>query len=324
MDEKRMIRVGLSKKQLSKMRNGHKVRIRPAMEGSGIPVVFDVDNYSLVTKSFSRNKGVDVVLSPQEILENKEASMQGEGIFGKRFDRAVGKVIGKKARKVLYDELREYLPQAQAGLTAGLTSGAAALALNPTTAFLAPYLPTAVAGLSTLGSDYLADPSKYQSMAEMVINPSKRKVAKTLAGQYVQQKALEGLNRELGTNMGSLTRSGIEEAVVNRASEELENRRRDRIGSRRGMYRRELMPSPMEGEGLYAGSGLYAGTRGSGMRTAYRRRQTGIVGARGSLIHGGAVGSFTPQALQSQPYSENYQFRYTLPPAYLKGNGLYV
>jgi len=318
MDEKRMIRVGLSKKQLSKMRNGHKVRIRPAMEGSGVPVVFDVDNYSLVTKSFSRNKGVDVVLSPQEILENKEASMQGEGIFGKRFDCAVGKVIGKKARKVLYDELREYLPQAQAGLTAGLTSGAAALALNPTTAFLAPYLPTAVAGLSTLGSDYLADPSKSKSMVEMFINPSKRKVAKTLAGQYVQQKALEGLNRELGTNMGSLTRSGIEEAVANKASEELENRRIGMRGSRRGMYRRELMPSPMEGDGLYAG------TRGSGMRTAYRRRQTGIVGARGSLIHGGAVGSFTPQALQSQPYSENYQFRYTLPPAYLKGNGLYV
>ena len=54
-----------------------------------------------------------------------------------------------------------------------------------------------------------------------------------------------------------------------------------------------------------SGEGLYAGrqSRGSGFRAS-----GGQLGARGQSI--------LPPALQSQPYSANFQFQHTLPPQY--------
>jgi hypothetical protein len=59
----------------------------------------------------------------------------------------------------------------------------------------------------------------------------------------------------------------------------------------------------MEGMGLYAGSGLYAGARSRGM---------GVMG-RGALM--GVHNSHLPPALQSQNSSSNFSFRTQLPPA---------
>lgn len=332
MQDARIVKVGLSKKQMSKIRNGHRVRVKPAMHGEGINLIVNPHNYSIISRTFSRNKGVDMSLSPEEIIANQEATdapeMEGQGIFGKTFDRGVKKIIGKKATKALYDELREYLPQAQAGLTAGLTSGATALALNPTTAWLAPYLPGAVAGLSTLGSSYLEDPSKYQSMAGMVLNPQKRKGAKTLAGRFIQEKALDSLNQELGTNMGNLSRASLESMLANKARSELDSMAVRQSRQTRGLdYQQEDMssspsspytPSPFSnsydtymsqrkyGRGLYAGKGLYTG-----------RRTGGAVGLNAGFVE------HRPQALQSQPFDVNFQFRHTLPPSFrVSGSGL--
>ena len=299
-----MIKLGLSKKQMSRMKKGDKVRLSPSMQGGGVSVIVDPANYSLITHSFSRNKGVDVMLSPQEILANKEASpqMEGQGIFGKSFDRAVGKIIGKKAQKLLYDTAREYLPEAQMALTGGLASGATALGVSQP--WLAPYLPTAVAGLSALGSDYLADPSKYQSM----VSVPKMKLAKTIAGRYVQDKALDSLNRELGTNMGNLSRASIEDALVNKARAELDARAVERQRMRRGVPYESSYAPPVEGQGLYAGKGLYASSRS---------RTGGAIGLNSGFVNQ------QPPALRSQPYDANFQFRHTLPPSYrVSGNGL--
>ena len=56
----------------------------------------------------------------------------------------------------------------------------------------------------------------------------------------------------------------------------------------------------MVGSGLYAGKGLYAGSS---------RQGGAIVGTNGGFVRK------MPQALQSQPLSQNFQFRYTLPVA---------
>lgn len=308
MQDARIVKVGLSKKQMSRMRNGHKVRVKPPMKGEGVSVIFNPANYSIITRTFSRNKGVDIALSPEEIMANQEASaspeMEGQGIFGKSFDRAVGKIIGKRARKVLYDTAREYLPEAQMALTGGLASGATALGVSQP--WLAPYLPTAVAGLSALGSDYLADPSKYQSM----FGSDKRKSAKTIASRYIQDRALESLNRELGTNMGNLSRASLEEAAANRARAELDAMAVRQQRRRRGLRYDESYTPPMDGQGLYtsSGRGLYASSR---------NRSGGAVGINSGFIQR------QPQALQSQPFDVNFQFRHTLPPSFrVSGSGL--
>lgn len=297
MEEAKVVRMHVSPKQLSRLRNGHKVRVKPPMEGKGVDVVVNPSNYSIVTKTFSRNKGAEIVLSPQELLANQEASakMEGQGIFGKRFDRAVGRLIGKKARKGIYDIARDYLPLAQAGLTAGLASAGTALGVAQPE--LIPFIAPGVAGLSALGSDYLANPSAYQSNA----GGSKAKLASSIAGRMLQDKALGKLNAELGTNMGSLDRASIAQAVSNKALAELNAKAIAEKSAGLSAYERALME----------GSGLYAGASGRGLGLGLKRG-AGVVGINGGFVH------YEPQALRSQPYSANFQFQHTLPPAFAK------
>lgn len=290
--ESKQVMVKVSPKQMSRLRNGHKVRVRPAMEGEGVCLVVHPENYSILTRTFGKNRGAEIMLSPDEIASNKQ-SMIGNGIFGKKFDRAVKKAVGKKGQKELYAMADNFLPFAQGALTAGLATGASALgAVQPQ---LIPFLPAGVAGLSALGSDYLAHPSKYQ------------KRASSLAKEYAKNLALQKLNDKLGTNMGELSSAALGKAASDKASAELtklgiEARKQLPIVEEPGRYKGEV--------GLFGG-GLYAGMRRSG----------GAVGVRGNLI---SHGNMLPPAMRSQADSANYQFQYTLPPGYQKGSGLYI
>jgi hypothetical protein len=309
-----IVEISASPKQLSKLRNGHRVRIRPAMEGKGVCVVVDPSNYDLITRTFSRNKGLEISLSPQEIVANQDASgeMEGKGIFGKKFDRGLRKLIGKKAQRELYGTAREFLPLAQAGLTAGL--GAAGTALGVAQPELIPFIPAGVAGLSALGSNYLANPSSYQSNA----GGSRAKLARDLAGRALQDRALQEINAQTGANLGALDRASIEQALVNKARAELNKtavqqkaRLDTQYGSDFGAW----------GSGLYAGGTTGYGL-GLGLGLGIRPRMSRSGGAIG--LNGGMV-SGLPPALRSQPFSSNFQFQHTLPPAYQrfsKGSGL--
>lgn len=303
-----VVEIGASPKQLSKLRNGHRVRIRPAVMGKGVCVVVNPENYDLITRTFSRNKGLEISLSPEEIVANQEVAgeMEGKGIFGKKFDRFVRKTIGKKAQKELYGVARDFLPLAQAGLTAGL--GAAGTALGAVQPELIPFIAPGVAGLSALGSDYLANPSAYQSNA----GGSKAKLAKNLAGRMIQDRALQEINAATGANLGALDRASIQTALTNKALAELNKSAVQQKQSLDQYYGN--MFDGIEGNGLYAGRGLGLGMKG--------RRCGGAIG-----LNGGMVQSAMPPALRSQPFGANFQFQHTLPPAYQKfskGSGLYV
>jgi hypothetical protein len=288
MDTHRAIKVGVSPKQLSRMRKGHPVRIRPPMEGEGVVVIVDPSTYDLATRTFSRGKGMQLALTPTELAVNKEfePKMEGKGIFGKTFDRAVGAIIGKKNQKEVYDAARTLLPLAQTGLVGGLASAGTALAVAQPE--LAPFIPGAVALLSQFGTDYLENPTIYQGK-------NRGKAVKTMAGKYARNMAIQSLNKELGTNMDNLSTAGIADAVANKAAAEL---------AKRGI---EAQKEEMVGEGLYAGKGLYAG---SGLYAG--RSRGGNVGLYQGLLH-----QQSP-ALRSQPYAENFQFKSTLPPQYQK------
>jgi hypothetical protein len=305
-----IVEIGASPKQLSKLRNGHRVRIRPAVEGKGICMVVNPDNYDLITRTFSRNKGLEISLSPEELMANQSATseMEGKGIFGKRFDRGLRKLIGKKAQKELYGTAREFLPLAQSGLTAGLTAGATALgAVQPE---LIPFLPAGVAGLSALGSDYLANPSKYQGSNA---GGSRANLAKNLAGRMIQDRALQEINAQTGANLGALDRASIESALANRARAELNKSAVQQKQALDTYY--GSMFDGIEGNGLYAGRGLGLGIRPRMSRTG------GAIGLNAGMVN------TMPPALRSQPFGANFQFQHTLPPAYqkfAKGSGLYV
>jgi hypothetical protein len=307
-----VVEISASPKQLSKLRNGHRVRIKKAISGKGVCLVVDPSNYDLISRTFSRNKGLEISLSPQELFANQEASpeMEGQGIFGKKFDRAVGKLIGKDNRKAVYGTARDFLPAAQAALTAALAAGGTALgAAQPE---LIPFIAPGVATASAFGSDYLANPSKYQSNA----GGSKAKLATTLAGRYAQDQALQQINAQTGANLGSLDRASIQSAITNKAIQDM-NAMAIQQKTSDGGY------GDLWGQGLYAGGpsgrGLGCGL-GLGMKPSVSR----CGGAIG--LNGGMVGSLQP-ALRSQPFGSNFQFQHTLPPAFQKfskGSGLYM
>jgi len=143
-----VIHISASHPQLLKLRKGHKIRVKPAMKGHGIPLIVVPSTYNQYTNSFASNKGFDISLTPNEIFENKENTdhpmIQGQGIFGRRFDRAVRKTIGKTAQDVLYkgadlvkpaikntiSRVGDYIPQAgeQIGMAVANASGHSELA----------------------------------------------------------------------------------------------------------------------------------------------------------------------------------------------------
>jgi len=292
------VMLGMSRKQISKLRNGHKVRVKPPMEGEGVCVIVRPETYNLVSRTFGRGKGLELSLSPEELQLNKTeaSSMEGKGIFGPAFDRFLERKGLKKAVYKIGDQLK---PAAKTALIGALTAGGASLATaNPA---LIPYIPGGVAALSSLGLDYIENPNSYYSGA-------KAKKAKSLAGRMVEDKALQIINRETGANLGALDRASIGSAIANKAQAEMIDR------SVADQY-------SFSGNGLYAGQGLGLGVGRSGCGVGGERgvRRTG-----GSIGLGGGMVS-QPPALRSQPFSANFQFQHTLPPAYQKfsrGSGL--
>lgn len=101
------ISIGASPKQLSRLRNGHRVRIRSPIEGTGINLLIDPSKYNAVSKSFLKGSAYQMQLSPDELMANRSAVQQGEiegqGIFagGKLSAKKIGSVLKKAGKKTL-------------------------------------------------------------------------------------------------------------------------------------------------------------------------------------------------------------------------------
>ena len=60
-----------SKTQKSKLRNGHKIRVK---HGSGFNVIVNPSTYHIVSRAFLKNKGISLQLSPEELAMNRAPS----------------------------------------------------------------------------------------------------------------------------------------------------------------------------------------------------------------------------------------------------------
>lgn len=297
-----VVELDLSPKQSSKLRNGHRVSVRPAMKGEGVCVVVRPETYDIVSRAFGRGKGAVIALNPEELMANAQSAreMEGRGIFGKRFDKGVEKLVGKKNKKAIYSEvekrfkepikkgiqqLQDYAPELGASALGGLAVAVGQPEFAPIAGAFGAKLGAKYGDMAgNFAQDYLENPSAYN----------------TKGGS--KQITTESLNKMLGTNMGYLERAGLANAKE--------------LQYRAGMMA-EQQARDMAGMGLMAGSGLYVGS-GEGLYAGRGFRATGgQLGGRGQRV--------LPQALSSQPYSANFQFRHTLPPAYQKvGKGLYA
>ena len=263
-----MLHVKVSKKQLSKLRNGHKVRVSEAMKGEGINLIVHPQRYDEVTKTFKKKKGIEIQLTPKEISLNKEYAempdeeleeeleglaglewMKGNGIFGRKFDNFVEKTIGKKAKDTIYKGADKIKPFVKQGISkvAELAPEIGATALSGVAMALGQpeLVPVAQMAGRQLGkmagdagksfaSDYLDDPEKYQGYSDRSGNRDVN-APKTLQGAVEHNETLQAMNKDLGTQYGNLARASMGNLEA--------HRRQAGMVNRQAMTRPE-MPSP--------------------------------------------------------------------------------
>lgn len=311
-----IVHIKASIKQLGKLRKGHKVRISAGVEGKGFNLLVDPDKYDTISRTFNRGKGVQIQLSPQEILANQEASpsMEGSGIFGKKFDRFLERNGMRDVAYKLGDVAKPYVKTALLGGIAAGTAGLAGLSTfgsGGTLAPLAAYLPAAGAGAAYLANDYLDSPDKYHNMySSNVGGPKNPYASASLAGQVAENHLLKKLNEETGHKYGALSSAAIANAAAHKARAEMSN-------TFIGKQVSQLPNSTIADDPFAPPSRTYSGF-------GLHRKPKGLIGIHSSFV---TSQSHLPPALISQPFSANFQFQHTLPPAYQKfsrGGGLYA
>lgn len=126
-----IVGIKASDQQLSKLRNGHRVRL---VNGKGFNLLVNPENYDLITQSFDKKKGIDIKLTQEEIdmnrsfgpghheaLAEEHPHLSGRGIFGKRFDKSLKKAGIKKIAYQVGDAAKPLVKQAiKQGLDAGV------------------------------------------------------------------------------------------------------------------------------------------------------------------------------------------------------------
>jgi hypothetical protein len=101
------ISIDASAKQLSRLRNGHRVRIKSPIEGKGVNLLVDPSKFDAASRSFAKGSAYQIQLSPDELMANKSAvqdgEIEGQGIFagGKLTSKKIGKVLEKTGKKTL-------------------------------------------------------------------------------------------------------------------------------------------------------------------------------------------------------------------------------
>jgi hypothetical protein len=101
------ISISASPKQLSRLRNGHRVRIKSPIGGTGIALLVDPSKFDAASRSFLKGSAYQMQLSPDELMANRsavqEGEIEGQGIFagGKLSFKKMGKVLKKGGETTL-------------------------------------------------------------------------------------------------------------------------------------------------------------------------------------------------------------------------------
>jgi hypothetical protein len=280
--------------QLSKLRRGQPVRVK---QGTGFNLLVHPSTYNIVARAFSKGKGAEIALSPPELQANAQASSgtpvaiqnpnhpQAGGetaptISGSGIFGDVGdKYLKKAGIKDMAYRMGDYAkPLVKAGIGTALTAGGVALgAVQPE---LIPGIPFAVAGGTALASDFLDHPQRYLGKSGVKGNQ-----LNNMAQQHAHAQMTEQLNNQLGTNYDYLRQAGLANAVAHKSQADMNA---SSIASRM--------------------------SSGEGLRRHSHMREHAITGRGGGMI--GSSSSFVPPALESQPFSANFQFQHFFPPQY--------
>jgi len=322
MDFKHLKVKKLSTQAMSKARRGLPVRL---MEGTGTQICVLPHQFDAISRSFLKKKGINVTLTPPEIEQNQ--AIEGSGIFGKKADKWMEK---KGVKKLVYKVGSIAKPFAEEAINMG---AAYATTMG---------VPSSITDLAkNTATGYMNDPEAYQTKkGQAKLMKQVGKVALDTASPYLSDAGFD-VNKvraagKAAADMKRASRSApsYDSGFDMRASRsapsydsgfDLRGQSEDAFMSQLQGFmdqraaRKAPPPTPstnpydyMDQDGIVGnglGYGLYAGGRGFPMRAwdrskRYVHQGTSLIGGRGI------------QALESQPLAENWQFKYTLPPAF--------
>ena len=302
----------LSPAVMSRIRNGHKVRL---MEGQGTQLIVHPEQYDAIANAFLKKKGVQVALSHSEIDANR--SVEGEGIFGKKFDKKLKKAGIKNVAYAIGNVVK---PLVQEGIQ---TAAMAA------TAYGVP--PSVTEKLAATANQYLDNPKSLQGkkglkeLKKRAIDVGMEAAAPLAAEYGMDLGALKATLQSAGSagpptsakQLKAQARGAAEGAVLGRLQQFVDARRTSSAPQPVSTDLYDQMDRDgiigngmMRGAGhcpMCCGSGLYAGA-------ASGRGFPGMAPARGiskkfvnmsRKLMGGEL-----QALQSQALDANYAFKY--------------
>ena len=294
-----LISFDASPRQVSKLRNGHAVRIK---RGKGFNLIVHPQNYSIVSRAFSKNKGVQLKLSDEEINANKGVtpelhaglaeeqdkelfSAEGSGIF-----KSVKKALNSKEAKQIGRELR---PVSRALKRAGKD-----------------YAHQKIAEAHMAGADYAGD----NPLAQYAVNYGADYAHSKVERPREEYHGREYRGRGLGAGMNAHHALKLANLATAHANHELAKMHNATVHG-------QLTQPPIKRYWNEVGDPL---SRGTGIRG-----DLNFIRGRGSLI---SHDSYLPPALQSQPFGANFHMQFFLPPEYHKyndgthseGRGLYL
>jgi hypothetical protein len=345
MDFKRVSIKRPSERVISRMRNGHSVRM---MKGDGLDIMLKPAKIMKMAKKFIKGTGIQISLDPDEIMANKE--VEGCGIFGKKADKFMEK---KGIKKAVYAVGSVAKPFVQEGIKAA-EAMAIAYGVPPTIASkigdtAAQYVddPESLQGkkglqelkrrgielgqegLDMVSSEFGVDkvdlagivkkatPKKAQAAAQAAVGDFRRGARAQMGGarQSLADK-LEARFSDVPSGQGLYVGRGIGLGVIARARKaarmgssdvkDILSSTKDKLKDSVADLERQVRSAPE----MLMEPAREMGMMGQGMKSGFGRAakfaERSIMG-RNALI-GGAMSP----ALMSQPYSENYQFRATL------------
>lgn len=211
-----LISFDASPRQVSKLRNGHKVRIK---RGSGFNLVVSPNTYHLVNRAFTRNKGLDIQLSQEELQNNQNMSPEQHDELGQMNDNdlhtplpfAEGGSIFKKAKKASKSKqgkaFRQALkPAGREFLKAGQDMAHQSLAeahMNAASNVDNEHLRNALNSLASTGHESIHNIGRHQeggALFKFLGNKKMKAVRRALkpAGRAFQNYAQDELHNQLG------------------------------------------------------------------------------------------------------------------------------
>jgi hypothetical protein len=307
------IGVSVSKKQLSRLKNGHSVRVK---KGEGLLIV-NPDRYDLMSKTFAKGKSPTISLTPEEILLNTrgvqpETHQTNAGYIPKKEDSSRVATAKSSTYKGTPTE-KDLSVEQRAELERLIADKNKAEADKIIKAFLKKKISDKRAREEADIKVSKKRAEKAREVEDLITFPSP--FESPIFNAYETAKPAprvlpEDLRRSIKSKYP--IGEGISKFVSNAGGP------KTKMGNYRGNYLLESAlanASAGQVQDKYIRSGVESARRnqvvvGMGLHPSHHRPHTEGVGNGGNILRRGNP------ALQSQPFSENFNMSAQLPPAY--------